>query len=46
MAAVALHSAYVRIRFSAESDLVITDAQVIDFTEELDIITDEEIENL
>ena len=45
MAGVALQIAYVRIGVSTESDLVITDAQVIDFTEELDIITDEEIDN-
>ena len=46
MAAVALHSAYVRIRFSAESDLVITDTQGIDCKEELKNITDGEINNI
>ena len=40
MAGVALRSAYVRIGFSTEADLVITDAQVIDCMEELKILTD------
>ena len=46
MAGVALRSAYVRIEFSAESSLMITDAQVIDCMEDLKILTDGEIENL
>ena len=46
MAGVALRSAYVRIGFSTEADLVITDAQVIDCMEELKILTDGEIKNL
>ena len=46
MAVVALQSTYVWIGFSAEADLVITNVQIIDCTEELKIITDEEIENL
>ena len=43
MAGVALQSAYVWIGFSSESALVITDTQVIDCMEELEIITDGEI---
>ena len=35
-----------RIEFSAESSLMITDAQVIDCMEDLKILTDGEIENL
>ena len=35
-----------RIGFSAETSLVITDAQGIDFMEELDILTDGEIDNI
>ena len=46
MAGVALQSAYVRIRFSAEAALVITDAQGIDCMEEIEILTDGEIKNL
>ena len=46
MTRVALPSAYARIGFSAEAALVITDAQGIDCMEDLEIITDEEIENL
>ena len=46
MAAVALRSAYGRIGFSAEAALVITDTQGIDNMEELEILTDGEIENL
>ena len=46
MAGVALRSAYGRIGFSAESALVITDTQGIDNMEELEILTDGEIENL
>ena len=46
MAGAALWSAYARIRFSVEANLVITDAQGIDFMEELNIITDGEINNL
>ena len=46
MAGVALLSAYGQIGFSADADLVITDAQGIDCTEELEILTDGEIENL
>ena len=41
-----LRSAYGRIGFPAESALVITDTKVIDSMEELDIITDGEINNL
>ena len=43
MSGVALQSAYVRIGFSAESALVITDADGIDCMEELEILTDGEI---
>ena len=43
MAVVALRIAYVRIVFSAEAALVITDAQCIDCLEELDILADGEI---
>ena len=46
MEVVALWSAYVRIGFSAEAALVITDAQGIDYTEELEILTDGYIDNL
>ena len=46
MAGVALRSAYVRIGFSAEAALVITDTQGIDCMEEIEIITDGEIKNL
>ena len=46
MAGVALQSSYGRIGFSAEAVLVIIDTQGIDFMEELDILTDGEIENL
>ena len=46
MAEVALWSTYGRIGFSAESYVMITDAQGIDCTEEIDILTDGEIENL
>ena len=46
MAGVALPIAYVRIVFSAESALVITDVQGIDSIEELDIITDGDIDNM
>ena len=41
-----LRSAYGRIGFSAEAALVITDTQGIDNMEELNILTDGEIENL
>ena len=40
MAGVALRSAHVWILFSAEAALVITDAQGIDYMEEIDILTD------
>ena len=40
MAVVAIQSAYVRIGFSAESALVITDAKGMYCMEELEIITD------
>ena len=43
MAGVALRSAYVRIVFSAEAALVITDTQGIDCMEELEILNDGEI---
>ena len=43
MAGVALWSAYVRIIFYDEAALVITDSQVIDCMEELEIINDGEI---
>ena len=46
MTGVALWSAYVRIGFSAETALVITDAQGIDCMEELEIITVGEIDNM
>ena len=46
MAGLALWSAYVQIIFYDEASLVITDSQVIDCMEELEIITDGEIENL
>ena len=46
MAGVALQIAYMRIVFSAEAALVITDTQGIDCMEELEILTDGEIENL
>ena len=46
MAGVALRSAYGRIGFSAEAALVITDTQGIDNMEELEILTDGEIENI
>ena len=46
MAVVALRSAYVRIVFSSEAALVITDEQGIDFMEELKILTDVDIDNL
>ena len=46
MSGVTLRSAYVRIGFSAESALVITDAKVIDCTEDIKIITDGEIDNI
>ena len=46
MAGVALRSAYGRIGFSTEAALVITDTQVIDNMEELEILTDWEIDNL
>ena len=46
MAGVALRSAYGRIWFYSEADLVITDAQSIDSMEELKIITDGDIENM
>ena len=46
IAGVDLRSTYVRIGFSAETELVITDTQGIDCMEKLDIITDVEIENL
>ena len=42
MERVALQSAHVRIGFYAEADLLITDAQVIDCMEELEILTDGE----
>ena len=45
MARVSLRSAYVRIGFSDEAALVITDAQGIDCMEELKILTDGEIKN-
>ena len=41
-----LRSAYVRIDFSAEASFVITNAQGIGFMEELEILTDGEIDNL
>ena len=46
MAGVALQNAYVQIGFSAEAALVITDAQGISFMEDLDILTNGEIDNL
>ena len=46
MVGVALGSAYVRIGFSAESALVITDSQGIDCMEKLEILTDGDIKNL
>ena len=46
MVGVALRRAYVRIGFSTESALVITDAQGIDCMEELEILTDGEIDNM
>ena len=46
MAVVALQSAYVRIGFSAEAALVITDTQGIYCMEDIEIITDGDIENL
>ena len=46
MAGVALRSAYGRIGFSAEASLVITYAQGIDIMEEIEILTDGEINNL
>ena len=46
MAGVALRSAYVRIGFSTESALVITDSQGIDCMEEFKIITDGDIDNM
>ena len=46
MAGVALQSTYAWIGFSTEAALVITDAQGIDCMEEIDILTDEEINNL
>ena len=39
MKGVVLHSAYVRIGYYAETSLVVTDAQGIDYMEELDILT-------
>ena len=46
MAVVALWSAYGRIGFSDEASLLITDVQGINSMEELEILTDGEIENL
>ena len=46
MAGVALRSAYGQIGFSFEAALVSTDTQGIDCMEELDILTDGDIENL
>ena len=46
MEGVELRSAYMRIEFSTEADLVITDARGIDYMEEINILTDEEIDNL
>ena len=46
MAGVALRSAYVRIGFSPEAALVITDAQDIDCMEEFKILTDGDINNM
>ena len=46
MAGVALQSAYVKIGFSAEAALRITDTQGIDCMEEIRVITDGEIKNL
>ena len=46
MTGVELRSAYVRIGFSAEATLVVTDAQGIDCTEGIEIITDGDIENI
>ena len=46
MAGVALQSAYVRVGFYTKAALVITDAQGINRTEELNIITVGEVENL
>ena len=41
-----LRNAYVRILFSAEAGLMITDSQGIDCMEELEIINDGEINNM
>ena len=46
MTGVALRSAYVRLGFSAETALVITDAHGIYCMDELEIFTDGEIDNL
>ena len=46
MAGVALQSSYMRIGFSARASLVITDAQGIGCMEEIEILTDGEINNL
>ena len=46
MAGVALRSAYVRIGFSTEAWLVITDAQGIDCMKELEMLTDGDIDNM
>ena len=46
MAGVALQSAYGRVGFFAESDLVITDAQCIYLMEDIYILADGEIENI
>ena len=46
MVGVVLRSAYVRIEFSSEFALMITNAQGIDCMEELEILTGGEIENL
>ena len=46
MAGMALRSTYERIGFYTEAAVVITDTQSIDSMEELEIITDGEIENM
>ena len=46
MAGVALQSAYVQIGFSTEAVFVITDTQGIFCMEEIELLTDGEIENL
>ena len=42
----AIWSVYARIGFYGEAPLVITDAQVIDYMEDIYILTDGEIKNL